>query len=198
MTDEITTLDDFIPEQQHEPLSKEYIAGLIDGEGCFGLGIWKGHIRMDFHIGMRADSLPLLKQVRHTIGVGTFHHVDNTGYDYRKQGSSAPSKMNPAVQYCIGRQEDMLAFAEWCDDIPLREKQQQFKIWRDALHFYVKHNNGKRGRGRQTREWVKNKMKEYVYKIKKARSYDGDVEIDFDAGVDINHRLTEWDGERDT
>ena len=58
-------------------VSKEYIVGLTDGEGCFYVNIWKSSsyragfgVQMHFHIKMQEKDRNLLEKVRNTMGCG--------------------------------------------------------------------------------------------------------------------------------
>ena len=58
-------------------VSKEYIVGLTDGEGCFYVNIWKSSlyragagVQMHFHIKMQEKDKNLLEKVRNTMRCG--------------------------------------------------------------------------------------------------------------------------------
>lgn len=61
-------------------VSADYIVGLTDGEGCFYINLrppskyrpqWR--VEPHFHLKMRADELPLLREVRDSFGCGTVY-----------------------------------------------------------------------------------------------------------------------------
>ena len=58
-------------------VSKEYVVGLTDGEGCFYVNIWSSSsyragcgIQLHFHIKMQEKDRPLLEKVKNTLGCG--------------------------------------------------------------------------------------------------------------------------------
>ncbi|MEK7567295.1 MAG: LAGLIDADG family homing endonuclease [Patescibacteria group bacterium] len=61
-------------------LSKDYIVGLTDGEGCFHVNVWKSDnyrmgyaIQLHFHIKMQEKDKPLLEKVKNTLKCGTVY-----------------------------------------------------------------------------------------------------------------------------
>jgi hypothetical protein len=58
-------------------VSKEYVVGLTDGEGCFYVNIWKSPsyrmgagVQMHFHLKMQEKDKALLEKVRNTLQCG--------------------------------------------------------------------------------------------------------------------------------
>ena len=58
-------------------VSKEYVVGLTDGEGCFYVNAWKSSsyksgygVQMHFHIKMQEKDRPLLVKVKNTLKCG--------------------------------------------------------------------------------------------------------------------------------
>jgi hypothetical protein len=61
-------------------VSKDYIAGLTDGEGCFYVNTWKSlsykagyGVQLHFHIKMQEKDKPLLEKVKNTLGCGAVY-----------------------------------------------------------------------------------------------------------------------------
>ena len=61
-------------------VAKEYVVGLVDGEGCFYVNIWKSSlyragagVQMHFHIKMQEKDRALLEKVRNTLGCGAVY-----------------------------------------------------------------------------------------------------------------------------
>src|ERR1700679_940745 len=80
-------------------VSKEYIVGLTDGEGCFHVNAWKSSkyragygIKLQFHIKMQKRDRPLLEKVKNTLQCGEVHiqteHRLNHVVCYRYSASS--------------------------------------------------------------------------------------------------------------
>ena len=62
-------------------VSKEYIVGLTDGEGCFYVNIWKSNlyraeygVQLHFHLKMQEKDRFLLEKVRNTLGCGAVYY----------------------------------------------------------------------------------------------------------------------------
>lgn len=61
-------------------VSKEYIVGLADGEGCFYVNIWKSPayragygVQMHFHLKLQEHDRALLESVKRTLGCGAVY-----------------------------------------------------------------------------------------------------------------------------
>lgn len=104
-----------------------YLAGLIDGEGSFGLHEHRQHKHLKpmyyprFNIHMRADDMPILLQVQEFLGVGKIYIHNNID-------------RNPMVSYQIDNVKDLMKIIEVLDVCPLRaKKSQEYKIWRTCV-----------------------------------------------------------------
>lgn len=61
-------------------VTKEYIVGLTDGEGCFHVNMWKSSsykagygIQVHFHLKMQEQDRPLLEKVKNTLDCGAVY-----------------------------------------------------------------------------------------------------------------------------
>src|SRR3989344_2449270 len=61
-------------------VSKDYVVGLTDGEGCFYINIWKSSaykagvgVQLHFHLKMQEKDKSLLESVRETLGCGAVY-----------------------------------------------------------------------------------------------------------------------------
>lgn len=70
-------------------LPGEYVAGFIDGEGCFTITISKHatkklgfDARIHFQIELRADDLEILQHIQETIGCGRIYHLSYERYGW--------------------------------------------------------------------------------------------------------------------
>src|SRR3990167_7317862 len=61
-------------------VSKDYIVGLTDGEGCFYVNTWKSisykagyGVQLHFHLKMQEKDRPLLEKVKNTLGCGAVY-----------------------------------------------------------------------------------------------------------------------------
>ena len=61
-------------------VSKEYVVGLTDGEGCFYVNIWKSvsyragyGVQLHFHLKMQEKDRPLLEKIKNTLECGAVY-----------------------------------------------------------------------------------------------------------------------------
>lgn len=80
-------------------LNSWYVAGLIEGEGCFCIGISKHKTkklgfdaRLMFEIEMIIDDQPLLKKLRRTLGCGQIYLLKYERYGWRPHVKFAVKK----------------------------------------------------------------------------------------------------------
>jgi hypothetical protein len=104
-----------------------YIAGLIDGEGCFSINEQRQHKHLRpmyyprFNIHLRADDLPILLQIKDFLGVGRIYFHNNI-------------ERNPMVSYQIDNVKDLKKIVELLDVCPLRAKKaREYQIWRTCV-----------------------------------------------------------------
>ncbi len=70
-------------------LPPDYVAGFIDGEGCFTIVISKHpqkktglDPRLNFEIELREDDLEILESIQETLGCGRIYHIDLDRYGW--------------------------------------------------------------------------------------------------------------------
>ena len=61
-------------------VSKDYVVGLTDGEGCFYVNVWESSsyksgfgVQMHFHIKMQEKDKPLLEKIKNTLDCGAVY-----------------------------------------------------------------------------------------------------------------------------
>lgn len=97
-----------------------YIAGLVDGEGCFSIG----KAKCSFIIKLRDDDRPLLEWVQKQLG----------GVGLVSQACGALGNRNPQAQLVIARKAELLWLTEFFDVFELRgKKARDYAIWREAV-----------------------------------------------------------------
>lgn len=111
-----------------------YLAGLIDGEGCFMLNKHVQHKHLNnfyyprFAMHLRADEMPILLQVKEFIGAGNIF----SGYD--------KSHRSPMAMYQIDSAKECIKLVEILDICPLRAKKaREYKIWRTCVVLKQSH-----------------------------------------------------------
>jgi len=73
-----------------DEITGEYIAGFVDGEGCFSLNYFKGegkkgnYLRPMFSLGLNIRDLPLLEKIQSILRCGRIYSDKNNNcYSYR-------------------------------------------------------------------------------------------------------------------
>ena len=136
-----------------------WIAGFIDGEGCFRVHKGKGgsYYSCCFTLKLRDDEEEVLNQI-----------VEETGIGYLKPDRSRSGNSKPCLVWTVGSKETCVALVELLDRFPLRaRKAQDYRIWREAVLFWVHQKKGNRWHG--PRDW--SQMIRYKKAIEEARRY---------------------------
>ena len=111
-----------------------WLAGFIDGEGCFTIVKNRGSWQCNFAISVRSDDGAILIQARDWLQAGHIFQAP------RNQGR------NPMVEWRIGSLDDCLALIQLLDECPLRAKKAaDYRIWREAIFAKQESDNRKIG-----------------------------------------------------
>lgn len=103
-----------------------YIAGFVDGEGCFFIG----KETCSFIIKLRADDRDLLEWIQSQFG----------GIGKIRDASGAIGNRNPQVALTVTRHVELVWLTEFFDVFRLvGKKRRDYAIWRDAV---IEHANG--------------------------------------------------------
>jgi hypothetical protein len=107
-----------------DPAFGHWLAGFIDGEGCFILSpTGHGYFYARFHIKVRDDDADIILQAYEAPGLG------NVYYRPHKNSTS-----NPAIVWQIQKQSECRQFVKFLERFPLRaKKKRDFEIWKEAL-----------------------------------------------------------------
>lgn len=112
-----------------------WLAGFIDGEGCFTIiqhinGSWE----IKFYLTLRDDDISILETIQNQLGIGRIYRT-------RAHGTSRPQ-----ASWRVTRIRECLQFIEVLDQFPLRaRKAQDYKIWREAVLAKSKKDYGEIG-----------------------------------------------------
>jgi LAGLIDADG endonuclease len=103
-----------------------WLAGFIDGEGCFILReTTADYFRCGFSIELRVDDAPIIEEIQTRLGIGTIKYRHRPG----KNGNDCPQ-----VSWNVQSQPQCVVLMELLDRHPLRAKKaHDFAIWRMAL-----------------------------------------------------------------
>ncbi|MFH1162346.1 MAG: LAGLIDADG family homing endonuclease [Candidatus Jorgensenbacteria bacterium] len=137
-----------------EKLPGDYIAGFVDGEGCFALKFRRDvrHERkgkpeyfywdIEFVIGLKADDKDILERIRDTMGCGRLGNIDRRGL----------------VRYAVNDVRDLVKkVIPFFEKYPLHaKKRHDFKLWSEAVTIFTRNQrkgvNAGKG-GFQKTEW---------------------------------------------
>ncbi len=116
-----------------------WLAGLIDGEGCFRIHKSKGgaYYACHFALKLRDDDAPILGQIVALTGIGTFHR------DRTRSGNS-----KPCAAWVIQSRADCRSLISILDRYPLRtRKARDYEVWRRAVEAWERRERGNRWHG---------------------------------------------------
>lgn len=102
-----------------------WFAGFAAGESCFYFLKVRGGqlIQPRFTIGLRADDVPILAELRDAFG-GTLQHEERAA-------------QSPLCRWVVGRKDELPGLVEYFDRFPLRAKKAtDYGIWREAVEIY--------------------------------------------------------------
>lgn len=120
-----------------------WLAGFADGEGSFCINRKYGRngkllaegsrFYPVFSIGLRADDLAVLDDLRATFG----------GKLYFNGARETPGRNNaPRYNWLVGKKADLCKLVAYFDAHPLRSKKSRdYAIWRRAVLLYVRHGS---------------------------------------------------------
>lgn len=117
-------------------LNPNYVAGFIDGEGCFAISIGRHktlksgkEIKLEFEVELRADDRKILERIQETLECGNIYDLNYERYGW-----------HPHVKYKIQKlqdfQEKLIPFFK---KYPLQAKKaKSFKIFCKAVKAFAK------------------------------------------------------------
>ena len=109
-----------------DPAFGHWLAGLIDGEGSFGIGRVKHGYGLRVSIQLRDDDSAILKEIQMRLGLGSIS---------RRAGRSGNT--NPGCVWMVQTRADVEELVEVLDRYPLRSKKAaDYAIWRQAVEVW--------------------------------------------------------------
>jgi site-specific DNA-methyltransferase (adenine-specific) len=139
-----------------DPAFGHWLAGFIDGEGCFHIHRKpQGTFDCQFSISLRGDDMPILERCHRMTGLGTLALTKTAG--------------NPKARWTVSSKAACLALRDLLRAFPLRAKKaHDFELWSEAVTEWVNHERG---------EW--DSMEEIRAVLMDSRAYvDGGVRVD--------------------
>ena len=113
-------------------LHPQYIAGFIDGEGCFWVSIYRDEamrnkifVRAEFSIELRADDEEILERIQKTLGCGKIYECKYERYGWY-----------PHVKYKVSRLDEISeVLIPFLEKWPLQAKKAEtFQYFKEIIH----------------------------------------------------------------
>ena len=128
-----------------------WLAGFIDGEGCFSIAASGNGYRCDFIVKLRADDGDLLCWLRDELDLGTV-----------RTGEHSNPNASPYARWVVSSKRELVRLTEILDWFPLRSKKMHdYAVWREAVIFW---SNSDR-----PVDWMP--MAEWYRELRKLRAY---------------------------
>lgn len=143
-----------------DPRFGDWLAGFVDGEGCFRLHVERNgnYYACHFQIKLRRDDRTILDKIKAYIGVGYVKNVD----------PEKGSKSKPCAIYLVDSRDGCTRIRDIFNRFPLRAKKaRDFAVWSIALDCWINQERGNRWIGPSD----KSAMKSAWLKMKSTREY---------------------------
>ncbi len=143
-----------------EKIPGDYVAGFVDGEGCFALkfrrdskqNLGNKKIReyfywgVEFAIALRPDDAEILKLIKNTLGCGSINYTKN-GEQARYSVQGVRENLNKIVPFF--KKHKLYA-----------KKRHDFELWSQAIEILTKYNDGILNIQKGTRGFTKKEIKQ--------------------------------------
>jgi hypothetical protein len=136
-----------------------WLAGLIDGEGCFRVHTQKGgdYYAPSFALKLRDDDAPILHEIVALTGIGRI-----------ARDSSRSGNSKPCAIWRVDSRASTEALAALLDRFPLRtRKARDYAVWRRAIDVRASMTRGNRWHG--PRDWTP--LVDLKRELEQAREY---------------------------
>lgn len=141
-------------------MNKDYVAGFIEGEGCFFVRHKGRTYQPHFTIQLRDDDKVLLEKIRDAIGI-----------DQKLAHNKAHKGTKPCVKLNITSIANNLKLIEYLGDNPFHgSKKLQYEVWKEAVHFHARINKRLGSHMRRSDE-VWKKLELYCNKLSEMKKY---------------------------
>lgn len=146
-----------------------WLAGFIDGEGCFTIRDNKGSDRKslvcEFHINLRRDDDAILSEIAAKTGLGRIY--------FAAPSRTTDRNAQPQVRWLVSRRSQLLKLIDLLDRFPLRAKKaRDYAVWREAVLAWqsVRLIGTSPNRTRNAPIWIR--MKELKEHLEAGRAYE--------------------------
>lgn len=138
---------------------ESWIAGFVDGEGCFDILVQPKRIVCRLIIQVRADDVAVLRRIQSTTGFGSIHVRHSPSY---KRKGYAPSAF-----WIVAKKQDCMSAVEFFTKYPLQAKKAaDFSLWTEAVRAHARID----GRGGDNSE-IYASVLELKQKMQEVRKY---------------------------
>ena len=147
-----------------------WFAGLVDGEGSFGITMGHRSHRKNmpgcqFSLSLRNDDAEVLEYIQRTLGVGGVHYRERG--ETNRQGYLS----KPRADLWIHKKGELPLLVELFRHYPLRSKKRlAFEVWARAVDLWT--SGEWRGRWTSEKQVVAEEMQRLREEIKLARQYE--------------------------
>ena len=162
-------------------VTRDYLAGLIEGEGCFGIyhgsksNILKNgekatypYYKPMFKLELRKDDEIIIEEIIHTLDI-----KNNIVKNDRSKTSYKFHNWKPSSVLQLYNKKDLYKLIDFLGVNPfIGKKKQQYNIWKEAV-FYFNKTKRKTQRRKEERNIVLNRLKEYHDQLKEFKKYNG-------------------------
>jgi hypothetical protein len=110
-----------------------WLAGISDGEACFGLRAQKGRAvpSARYDLALRDDDSEMLETIKSTLGFGQVYYARKTSVNPQGYVSK------PRATFCVWNKGDCLKLVEVFEKYPLRSKKHRdFVLWSEAVRLW--------------------------------------------------------------
>ena len=164
-------------------LSRDYIAGFIDGEGYFRIGAYaiegkkgksNGGVCFFMQIDQRDDNAKILFEIQETMGCGV---IFKQSRQYKRDKGE---KQQDMYRYnCASRKDLQIFFEFFGDGNMFFVKKEEYQLFKKAFEWYI---NKHRPRARIIKE-VRDKMIEFKEELQRLKKYNSDKIPKIDVSV---------------
>lgn len=152
-----------------------WLAGFIDGEGCFYIHSARGTFKPTFRLKLRWDDKSILDEIARKTGLGYVKPVRPSG------------RRSPQAEWIVITKRDCLLLVKILDAYPLRAKKQaDFGIWKHAVNVWSQVRTRSAGWHKGTiRDPLQRKLASLKQALESVRhfSMDKNESLNFEAAV---------------
>jgi len=141
-------------------MDKGYMAGLIEGEGSFGLYLKKGYYQPRFSMTLRDDDEIILKDVSETL------QIKKKLWRHKRKDNHAPQ-----AGICLEDPNHLIKLIAYLDENPfIGKKRPQYEIWKEAVLF-IKRNRYTTRANPEWRQRKRARLDSYYQELKELKEY---------------------------